>query len=326
MHNSEKNHSRYSRQILLNEIGKEGQALLQNKKVAIVGVGALGTVAAELLARAGVGSLTIIDRDVVEPSNLQRQTLFDEKDIGKNKATAAEKRIKEINSGIKVETMVIHLNSQNISFLQTADLILDCTDNLQTRFLINDYCKKEKKLWIYAAAIKTSGYVMPILPEGPCLQCFLIESSLETCDTVGVLNTITISIASLQATLALKILLGKEIEPLLHHYDIWNQTFKKLNIKQKENCPTCQGNYVHLEKKETSRYIRFCSTGKYQILGNKELDLAKIKERWEKIGAVVEDETSLRFQNITLFHDGRALIDADTAEEAEAIYSRVVGN
>src|SRR3989338_4354446 len=206
MLNSEKNHSRYSRQILLQEIGKEGQVILQNKKVAIVGVGALGTVAAELLARAGGGSLILIDRDTVEESNLQRQTRFDEKSAGKNKASAAEKRIKEINSEIKVEFHSLHLNSQNIGLLQSADLILDCTDNLQTRFLINDYCRKEKKIWIYAAAIKTSGYVMPVFPNGPCLQCFLTESSQETCDTVGVLNTITVSIASLQATLALKIL------------------------------------------------------------------------------------------------------------------------
>ena len=326
MHNSE-NHSRYSRQTLLKEIGKEGQVTLQNKKVAIVGVGALGTVAAELLARAGVGSLILIDRDVVEHSNLQRQTLFDEQDVGKNKVNAAEERIKEINSEIKIETHALHLNPQNITVLKDADLILDCTDNLQTRFLINDYCRKENKPWIYAAAIKTSGYVMPILKNGACLQCFLTESSLETCDTVGVLNTITLSIASLQATLALKLLLGKEkeIESILYHYDIWNQTFKKLNVKRNKSCPTCAGNFTHLEKKETSKYIRFCSTGKYHVLGPK-VNLQEIKARWEKIGKVVEDNSSLQFQNITLFNDGRALIDADSVEEAEAIYSRLVGN
>ena len=324
MHNQ--NQERYSRQILLNEIGKEGQDKLPDKKVAIIGVGALGTVAAELLVRAGVGSLILIDRDIIEESNLQRQTLFDEEDIGKSKVTAAEKRINSINSGIKIKTHSIHLNPQSINILQMADLILDCTDNLQTRFLINDYCKKEKKPWIYAAAIKTSGYVMPILPQGPCLQCFLSESSLETCDTVGVLNTITVSIASLQATLALKMLLGKEVESTLYHFDIWNQSFKKLQIKQKENCQTCLGKYVHLEKKESSKYIRFCSTGKYQVLGNQKIDLVKIKERWEKIGKVIEDSISLQFQNITLFNDGRALINAQSMEEAEAVYSRLVGN
>lgn len=318
-------HPKYSRQILLNEIGKEGQEILQGKTVAIVGIGALGTVAAELLARAGVGSLILIDRDIVEESNLQRQTLFEEKDIGKSKATAAEKRIKDINSTIKTEIHAIHLNPQNIRILQDSNLILDCTDNFQTRFLINDYCRKENKPWIHAAAIKTSGYVMPVFPDGACLQCFLTESSQETCDTVGVLNTITVSIASLQATLALKILLGKEVEPILYHYDIWNQNFKKLNIKNKENCLTCSGNYFHLEKKETSKYIRFCSTGKYQVLGP-EVNLQEVKERWEKIGEVVQDDISLQFQNITIFNDGRALISANSIEEAEVVYSKLVGN
>jgi len=325
MYNSEKNHSRYSRQILLQEIGREGQTILQNKKVAIVGVGALGTVAAELLARAGVGSLILIDRDIVEESNLQRQTLFAEKDLRKSKASAAEKRIKEINSEIKIETHIIHLNPQNIRLLQSADLVLDCTDNLQTRFLINDYCKKERKNWIYAAAIRTSGYVMPIFPEGSCLQCFLSESSQETCDTVGVLNTITISIASLQATLVLKILLGKGVESALYYYDIWNQHFKKLKIRKKENCLTCLGKYSYLEKKETTKYIRFCSTGKYQILGLK-VNLQEIRDRWEKIGKVVEDGSSLQFQNIILFNDGRALVNAQSVEEARSIYSKLVGD
>ena len=177
-----------------------------------------------------------------------------------------------------------------------------------------------------AAAIATSGYVMPIFPNGTCLQCFLSESNLETCDTVGVLNTITVSIASLQATLALKLLLGKEVESILYHYDIWNQSFKKINIKANKNCPTCAGNFTYLEKKETSKYIRFCSTGKYQVLGNKELDLAEIQKRWEKIGKVIQDDASLQFQNITLFKDGRALINANSTEEAEALYSKLVGN
>lgn len=324
MHNPQ-NHTRYSRQTLLKEIGKEGQEILQNKKVAIVGIGALGTVAAELLTRAGIGSLILIDRDTVEESNLQRQTLFAEKDIGKNKVIAAARRIKEINSQTKVEVHSIHFSPKNIDLLQTVDLILDCTDNLQTRFLINDYCRKEKKGWIYAAAIKTSGYVMPILPEGPCLQCFLTESSQETCDTVGVLNTITVSIASLQSTLALKMLLEKEVEPVLHHFDLWNQNFKKLQIKKKESCRTCSGNYIYLEKKQTSKYIRFCSAGKYQILGLK-VDLQEVKKRWEKLGTVTEDAASLHFQNIILFDDGRALINAQSVEEAEAIYSKLVGN
>ena len=241
---------RYSRQVLLKEIGEDGQSKLNCKKVAVIGLGAIGTVAAELLARAGIGSLQLIDRDVVEESNLQRQILFTEKDVGKSKSVTAAEKLKEINSSIKLESHLLHLDSKNVNLLRNADLVLDCTDNLETRFLINDYCKKEKIPWIYAAAIKNYGCVMPILPEGPCLSCFLQETNLETCDIAGVLNTITASIASLQVTLALKILLEKETEPMLYHYDIWNQRLKALRIKKRELCPACAGNYIYLNKKQ----------------------------------------------------------------------------
>lgn len=315
---------RYSRQILLKEIGKEGQELISQKKVAIVGMGALGTVSAELLTRAGVGSLLLIDRDVVEESNLQRQTLFTEKDLGKSKAITAETKLQEINSAIKIEAEVIHLNSENIDLLNSADLILDCTDNLKTRFLLNDYCKKNKKPWVYSAAIKTSGYVMPIFPYGPCLMCFLEEANLETCDTSGVLNTLTTSIASLQTTKAIKIMLGKETESLLYHYDVWNGEFRKLKIRPKEGCETCQGKYVYLDNSNNTS-IRFCSAGKYQIKGPVK-DFADLITTWRELGKVKFDGTTLQFQNIMFFKDGRALIKANSEEEAQAVYSKFIGN
>jgi len=318
---------RYSRQILLKEIGKEGQELISQKKVAILGMGALGTVSAELLTRAGVGSLLLIDRDVVEESNLQRQTLFTEKDLRKSKAITAKTKLQEINSTIKIEAEAIHLNSENIDLLNDADLILDCTDNLKTRFLLNDYCKKNKKPWVYSAAIKTSGYVMPILPEGPCLMCFLKEANLETCDTSGVLNTLTTSIASLQTTKAIKIILGKETESLLYHYDIWNEEFKKLKIRPREGCETCQGKYVYLDNSNNSnnKPIRFCSAGKYQI-GGPVKDFAALIKTWRELGKVKSDGATLQFQNIMLFKDGRALIKANSEEEAQAVYSKFIGN
>ena len=148
---------RYSRQTALSEIGEKGQQLLAQKKVVIVGVGALGSVAAELLIRAGLGKLLLIDRDIVEESNLPRQFLYCEDDIGKSKALAAQERLQKINKNCQIQAEAAHLNKKNLSLLADADLILDGTDNLSTRFLLNDYCKKEKKLWIYAAAIKTSG-------------------------------------------------------------------------------------------------------------------------------------------------------------------------
>ncbi len=312
---------RYSRQELI--LGKANQKKLEKSTVAIVGIGALGTVSAELLARAGVGKLILSDRDIVEESNLQRQVLFAEKDIGQSKAKIAGEKLKEINSAVKTISYAMHLNSENISVLKDADLILDCTDNLKTRFLLNDFCRKEKIPWIYASAIRTEGYVMPILPQGACLRCFLKEANLETCDTAGVLNTITASIGALQSTLAIKILIGEKVEPCLYHYDIWRQRFQTLKIKQKHSCPTCRGNYQFLNQKEEP-VTKFCSAGKYQIIGKK-VNLLEIKKRWSKSGKVIDDGIALRFGKIILFADGRALIEAKTEEEARSAYGKWVG-
>lgn len=316
---------KYSRQLLLKEIGIEGQRKLAQATVAIVGIGALGTVAAELLTRAGVGKLVLIDRDIVEETNLQRQILFAEEDLGRSKAMVAKERLHKINSLIAIEAHPIHLNSRNIDLLNKATLILDGTDNLQTRFLLNDYGHKNKIPWIYAAAIKTKGYVFPILPGGPCLRCFLGTESGETCDTVGVLNTITMAIAALQATLALKMILGEEVKAELYSLDIWNQEFKTMVVKQKPQCPTCQSRYEYLEKKDSIKTIQFCSTGRYQIMG-KPLDLVELQQRWERIDMVKQDQGLLQFKNIVLFADGRVLIKADSEQEALSTYSKWVGN
>ena len=316
---------RYSRQILLQEIGMEGQQTLSQSTVAIIGLGALGSVAAELLARAGVGNLILIDRDIVEESNLQRQLLYREQDVGKSKALAAQQAIQTINSTLKSEMLPIHLNSQNISLLNNADLILDCTDNIGTRLLLNDYGKQHKKPWIYAAAIKTRGMVMPILPNGPCLRCFLTETNAETCDTVGVLNTITTSIAALQVSIALKVLLQQNVDPVLYHFDCWNPSFQTIIIKQNPSCPACNERYEFLQRSEETKVIPFCAGKRYQIQGKKH-DFPLLKKRWERLGIVQEDEATLRFKNILLFKDGHALITAQSEEEALTIYSKYVGN
>jgi len=189
------------------------------------------------LARAGVGHIKMIDSDLVEESNLQRQTLFTEKDIGRSKSLAAKKKLELINSTIKIEAINEHLEKNNLSYLKGTDLVLDCTDNLDTRLLINDFCKKEKILWIYSACVKTSGYVMPIFPEGPCLRCFLKEAKLDSACTIGVINTIPISISALQVTLAIKILTEKKIKPELFYYNIWTPELKKLKINH--SCDLC---------------------------------------------------------------------------------------
>ena len=317
------NKDRYSRQSLV--IGEKAQRILSSKKVAIVGVGALGTVAAELLVRSGVRNIILIDRDVIEESNLQRQTLFLESDVDKSKALVAKERLQQINSSIKITAHAIHLNAGNITPLKEVDLILDCTDNLQARFLLNDFCKKQKIPWIYAAAIKTTGYVMPIIPQGPCLRCFIREVPLETCDTVGVLNTITTSIAALQVTIALKLLIGGQVAPTLQGIDIWNNTYKQIQVPKRKNCPTCNGKYEYLILKPESKLIKFCSDQCYQISG-KPIDLKVVEQRWKNLGEVQRDEVSVRFDKIILFKDGRALIKAKNETEALSLYSKLVGN
>ncbi len=311
---------RYGRQVIMPEIGQEGQKKLQNSVVAIVGIGAIGTVAAELLARAGVGTLILVDRDVLEESNLQRQFLFTEKYLGKSKAVVAKEMLKEINSSITIQAHPVHLNSKNVGILQDAHVILDCTDNIQTRMLINWYCKKKQIPWVYAAAIRTEGYVMPILPEGPCFACFLDKKTTETCETAGVLNTITTMVAAVQSSLALKILLGNKVMPLLYHLNSWDVNIKKLTVRKNPDCLSCQGKFVPQE--ETLTTLRFCSTGRYQLT----TDYQKTKTLWKTQEGVSEHNGILQFRMMTLFPDGRLLIKAKTEEEALTFYSQWIGN
>lgn len=230
---------KYSRQTIMKEIGFEGQEKLKKSKVAIVGLGALGTNAAELLVRAGVGNLKLIDPDSIENSNLQRQTLFEEKDIGKNKAETAKAKLEKINSLVRITARKITLNKNNLSELKNADLVLDCTDNLETRFLINAFCRKEKLPWIHASCVKTSGYVMPILPKGPCLECFLRQADLDSACTIGILNTLPAMIGALQATLAIRSLVGEKVEPELIYFDAWKMELKRLKVRKNKRCKVC---------------------------------------------------------------------------------------
>lgn len=232
--------SRSRRQTILAEIGPHGQKLLEKAKIAIVGIGALGTVSAELLVRSGITNLLLIDNDTIEETNLQRQLLFQESDLKKNKALAAKTQLLKINSHAKITAFANRLTTNNLKILKKSHLILDCTDNLETRFLINDFCKQHHLPWIYASAIKTHGYVMPIFPEGPCLHCFLKNSSIETCSTSGVLNTITTSIAALQTTQAIKIITKKITEPKLYYYNIYSPELKIITINKNPNCPLCK--------------------------------------------------------------------------------------
>jgi adenylyltransferase/sulfurtransferase len=239
---------RYSRQIKFKEISKKGQNIINKSQVSIVGVGGLGSTCAELLTRAGIGNITIIDHDIVKLHNLQRQTLYNENDIGKIKVIQAKNNLKKINSEIKIIAKNIELNKKNIDILKQSDTVLGCTDNLKTRFLINDFCLKNKIPWIHTGAIKTFGNLLNVITGEVCFRCVFprIEKLKQTSETVGILNTICTVIGSLQATQAIKILLKEDYEKNLVYFNIWNNKLRKINVKKNPECPACNGRYEFL--------------------------------------------------------------------------------
>ncbi|MDO8555787.1 MAG: HesA/MoeB/ThiF family protein [Nanoarchaeota archaeon] len=246
-------------------LGKTTSKYLQKKTALIIGVGALGSVAAELLARMGI-NLILIDRDLVEKSNLQRQTLYTAKDIGKNKATTAQQRLTIINPSITITAHNEDYTKDAVHLGKKADIILDCTDNLFTRFIINDYCAKNKKPWVFASAIETQGSIYPVLPKQPCFQCiFNQRQGIGTCNTLGVLNTITTLIASIQVQTSIDILLGKIKEPRFTYINLANTTYKTFHVQHNKQCRTCNHHYDYLTK--SLPVVSFCGTNRYQFRG-----------------------------------------------------------
>lgn len=350
---------RYSRQVILSNIGEEGQKKLLNSKAVIVGCGALGTVAANNLARAGVGHITIIDRDFVELSNLQRQMLFEEEDIGEPKALAAAKRLRSINSDIEIEPIVADLNHTNVKeILKDANVVLDATDNIQTRMLVNDVCVQNGIPWIYTGAIGTSGMIMNLLPEGPCLRCLYPHipqpGSLPTCDTMGVLNTATAIMGSMESTEALKILLGfysnsehnddskinKEInikstpvEGKLIVYDAWDNSIDHIIVKKVEDCGCCGENDFEFLKAEDKEIITsLCGRNAVQITPAraKNISLIELASHLEKLGEVKASDFLLLFKTeefeISVFRDARAIIKGtNDGNVAKSLYARYIG-
>ncbi|MBI2654260.1 ThiF family adenylyltransferase [Candidatus Woesearchaeota archaeon] len=326
---------RYIRQEIFKEIGKKGQEKLGKSTIAIVGLGALGSNSAELLARAGIGKLVLIDRDIVELSNLQRQRLFNENDIGKPKALAAKEHLNKINSNVEIDFFIDDLNFENINKIlnKKIDLILDCTDNLETRFLINDFCIKNKTKFVYSSAVGSKGYVFNIIPtRTACLRCFLKEAAqLDTCETVGVLNTITNVISSIQVNEAIKILLNKnDIEKNLLFFDVWMNELTKMKVNKGNNCICCiKRDFEYLNGKKQLRIVKLCGDNVYQIK-TKSIDknqFNELKTKFKKIGKIIDFDYCISFNNkITLFNDGRALIKAKDEKEAKSLYSKFVGN
>lgn len=332
---------RYSRQVLFGGIGAAGQRKLGAAHVAVVGCGATGSAIASLLARAGVGSLRIIDRDYVEPSNLQRQSLFDEADAAEclPKAIAAARKIGAFNSQISVEPQVADLTPANVeTLLAGTTLILDGTDNFETRYLLNDFAVSRSLPWIYTAAVGSYGVTLNVLPgKTACLACVFPDAprgAVETCETAGILNSAVNLAASIAATEALKLLVGAEdrIRRTLLSFDVWTNERAELGAAQpRPECRTCgQRDFLHLAG-EGRAHITLCGRNAVQIHErHRPLDFAEMTERLKPHGTVRHNDFVLKFfhepYEMTLFPDGRAIIKGTTDTGlARSLYARYVG-
>ncbi len=339
---------RYSRQARFAGLGATGQARLMTGRAVLCGCGALGTVLAETLVRAGIGYLRIVDRDFVEISNLQRQVLFDEADVANQlpKAIAAAQKLSQINSSVVLEPMVADINHHNIRELCAGvDVILDGTDNFETRFLMNDAALELGTPWIYGGCVGSHGQTMTIFPGlSACLRC-VIESppepgSSETCDTAGVLGPAIQVVASLQAIAALKLLSGQAelIAPKMTIIDVWDGTFRTVNlanVRERANCPACvQGERQWLRGDAASLTTVLCGRNAVQVTPAvpAQLDLPAFAKRWSDLGRITSNPFLVRLNvstgelEITLFRDGRAIIKGtDDPTAARTAYAKYVG-
>ena len=332
---------RYSRQVLFAGIGPAGQERIGAGHVALVGVGATGAAAAGLLARAGVGRLTLIDRDFVEESNLQRQVLFDEADARESlpKAEAARRKIALFNSEISVEAHVADLTPKNIHrLLGGADLVLDATDNFETRYLLNDYAVEQGKPWIYAAAVGAYAVTMNILPgETACLACIFPEApggTVETCDTAGILNTAVNMAASMEVAEALKYLTGQKekMRRTLLSVDQWSNEWSEVKTaRPRAECRVCGARDLAHLRGEGRAHITLCGRNSVQIHEHgRPVDFAELAARLSPHGDVRHNDMLLRFQRgehtLTVFKDGRAIVQGTTdVGLARSLYARFVG-
>jgi molybdopterin/thiamine biosynthesis adenylyltransferase len=332
---------RYSRQVLFQGIGQQGQQKLASSHATLVGCGATGSALASLLARAGLGTLRIIDRDYVELSNLQRQSLFDETDAAESlpKAIAAARKIAAFNSQIAVEPQVADLTPENAAaLLGGTELILDGTDNFETRYLINDFAVKHSLPWIYTAAVGSYGVTLNVLPgKTACLACIFPDSpkgTLETCETAGILNSAVNLVAALAATEALKLLVGAEdrLRRTLVSFDLWSNQRAEVAAQRRAGCRACgQRDFVYLAGAGRP-HITLCGRNSVQIHErHRPVDLAEMSRRLQPHGAVRHTAFVLKFwrepYEMTLFPDGRAIIKgtSDTAI-ARSLYARYIGN
>jgi len=333
---------RYSRQILFGGIGPEGQRKLRSASAVLVGCGATGSALVSLLARAGVGRVRIIDRDYVEPSNLQRQSLFDEADAAESlpKAVAAARKISAFNSEIVIEPQVADLTPSNIdTLLDAAPLVLDGTDNFETRYLINDFAVKNSRAWIYTAAVGSYAVTMNIVPgETSCLACLFPgppQGMVETCENAGILNSAAQLAAAMAATEAIKILVGawQQLRRSLLSFDLWSNQRAEVRADQPRlGCRACdRREFPHLAG-EGRPHITLCGRNSVQIHErHRPVDLARMSQLLEPHGKVRYNDFVLKFwrepYEMTLFPDGRAIIKGTTdTAVARSLYARYIGN
>jgi molybdopterin-synthase adenylyltransferase len=335
---------RYARQRILPVIGNEGQKRLQQSRAVVLGVGALGTHAADALARAGIGYLRLVDRDVPELSNLQRQVLFDTDDVerGIPKAAAAVDRLRAVNPEIEIEPVVTDINPTNIEeLIRDVDLIIDGSDNFELRYLLNDAAVKSGKPWIYGGVISTHGMTMVIRPgETPCLRCIFPDApapgDAPTCDTAGVLGPAVAMVAAIQSTEAIKFLSGSvdSLSRSLTMLDVWELTFRQIELGEPDpDCPTCgRHQFDFLDRQSPRQTTDLCGSDSIQIMIDPapRISLEDLSNRLRDAGTVYHNAYLLRFQTdgyqLTVFPDGRAIVKGTTdPAEARSLYARYVG-
>ena len=339
--------SRYARQSLYHPLGDEGQQALGRGAALICGCGALGSVVANTLVRAGVGHVRLVDRDFLELNNLQRQVLYDESDVadGLPKSIAAQRRLRQINSEVKIEAVVADVDFRNIrQLIEGMDIILDGTDNFDTRFLINDTSLQCGIPWVYGGCIGAEGQTMTVVPgETGCLRCLMPESpppgTTPTCDTAGILGPIVNVIASYQACEAIKILSGRKasISRHLQVFDMWDNRVRQISLeslRESGNCPAChRREFAWLEGRRAGQSAVLCGRNAVQLSFSADaaMPLPQLAEKLRGVGTVSLNPFLLRLEvddyRITVFADGRAIIGGtDDVAEAKSVHARFIGS
>lgn len=326
--------------MILPQIGEDGQRKLAEARVAVIGLGALGSLSSSLLARAGVGHLVIVDRDVVELDNLQRQLLYDERDIGEAKALVAQRELSAMNSSIEITSHPSDLNPANISrILDGLDVVVDGLDNMKSRFLVNDHCVKTNTPFVYGGAVATYGMMMTIVPgRTACFECLFPSiprvGTVATCETEGILNTVPATISSVQVAEVLRLLVGDQTGGKLLTFDAWQREFNEMDISRNPECPSCgKGEFRHLTGDGTGLVASLCGRDAVSISPKTggSVDFDALEARLSKAGEVRRGDgiliLSLQDYRITVFKDGRALISGTgEVSKAKSLYSQFIGD